>query len=60
MNSTVEPTTRCRFGEGQYQLDAFPEENRNPFSDHNYYVSVNSEQTMAQIMKCVDSGRHCE
>ncbi|PWK83813.1 uncharacterized protein DUF1996 [Lentzea atacamensis] len=44
---------------GQYQLDAFPEENHNPFSDHNDYVNVNSEQTMAQIVKCVNEGRKC-
>jgi hypothetical protein len=28
-----------------------------PFSDHNDHV--NSEQTMAQIVKCVNSGRRC-
>ncbi|MFC3890195.1 DUF1996 domain-containing protein [Lentzea rhizosphaerae] len=44
---------------GQYQLDAFPEENHNPFSDHNDYANVNSEQTMAQIVKCVNDGRKC-
>ncbi|KJK48674.1 hypothetical protein UK23_16365 [Lentzea aerocolonigenes] len=44
---------------GQYQLDAFPEENHNPFSDHNDFANVNSEQTMAQIVKCVNEGRRC-
>jgi hypothetical protein len=44
---------------GQYQLDAFPEENHNPFSDHNDYVNVNDEKTMAQIVKCINDGRKC-
>ncbi|MCX2948925.1 DUF1996 domain-containing protein [Lentzea sp. NEAU-D7] len=44
---------------GQYQLDAFPEENHNPFSDHNDFANVNSDQTMAQIVKCVNEGRRC-
>ncbi|SMC78011.1 DUF1996 domain-containing protein [Lentzea albidocapillata] len=44
---------------GQYQLDAFPEENHNPFSDHHDYANVNSDQTMAQIVKCVNDGRKC-
>ena len=44
---------------GQYQLDAFPEENHNPFSDHHDFANVNSDQTMAQIVKCVNDGRKC-
>ena len=44
---------------GQYQLDAFPEENHNPFSDHNDFANVNSDQTMAQIAKCINDGRKC-
>ncbi|WP_285641940.1 DUF1996 domain-containing protein [Lentzea sp. NBRC 102530] len=45
---------------GQYQLDAFPEEEHNPFSDHNDFANVNSEQTMAKIVKCVNDGRKCK
>ncbi|MGW6441632.1 DUF1996 domain-containing protein [Lentzea sp. NPDC055074] len=44
---------------GQYQLDAFPEEEHNPFSDHNDFANVNSDQTMAKIVKCVNDGRKC-
>ncbi|MDX8148794.1 DUF1996 domain-containing protein [Lentzea sp. BCCO 10_0061] len=44
---------------GQYQLDAFPEENHNPFSDHNDFANVNSDETMAKIVKCVNDGRRC-
>jgi hypothetical protein len=35
---------------GQYALDSFPEENHNPFSDHNDFVNVNSTRTMQQIV----------
>jgi hypothetical protein len=44
---------------GQYQLDSFPEENHNPFSDHNDFVNVNSEQTMTKITDCVNTGKRC-
>jgi hypothetical protein len=44
---------------GQYQLDAFPEENHNPASDHNDFVNVNSDETMAAIVDCVNTGRTC-
>jgi hypothetical protein len=43
----------------QYQLDSFPEENHNPFSDHNDFANVNSDQTMACIAECVNAGRRC-
>ena len=44
---------------GQYALDSFPEENHNPFSDHNDYINVNSERQMAKIAACVNAGRRC-
>jgi hypothetical protein len=44
---------------GQYQLDSFPEENHNPFSDHNDFANVNPDRTMAQIVQCVNEGRRC-
>ena len=44
---------------GQYQLDSFPEENHNPFSDHNDFVNVNSVQTMARIADCINTNRRC-
>jgi hypothetical protein len=44
---------------GQYQLDSFPEENHNPFSDHDDFANVNSEQTMNRIVTCINSGRRC-
>jgi hypothetical protein len=45
---------------GQYQLDSFPEENHNPVSDHNDFANVNSDETMAEIVDCINEGRSCE
>ena len=44
---------------GQYQLDAFDEENHNPASDHDDFLNVNSEELMAEIAGCVNAGRRC-
>jgi hypothetical protein len=44
---------------GQFFLDSFPEENHNPFSDHNDFINVNSEPLMAQIANCINTGRRC-
>jgi hypothetical protein len=44
---------------GQYQLDSFPEENHNPFSDHNDFANVNSTDTMARITACINTGTRC-
>ena len=44
---------------GQYQLDSFPEENHNPASDHNDFANVNSDETMAAMVDCINTGRNC-
>jgi hypothetical protein len=44
---------------GQYALDSFPEENHNPFSDHNDFVNVNSAQTMQRVATCLNKGKAC-
>ncbi|MFI5894934.1 DUF1996 domain-containing protein [Actinoplanes sp. NPDC051513] len=44
---------------GQYALDSFPEENHNPFSDHNDFVNVNSAQTMQRVATCLNKGKNC-
>ncbi|MGC4870075.1 DUF1996 domain-containing protein [Micromonospora sp. DT53] len=44
---------------GQYALDSFPEENHNPFSDHNDFVNVNSAQAMQRIVTCINRGKNC-
>ncbi|WP_433796534.1 DUF1996 domain-containing protein [Actinoplanes sp. CA-252034] len=44
---------------GQYALDSFPEENHNPFSDHDDFINVNSARTMQRIATCINKGRNC-
>jgi hypothetical protein len=44
---------------GQYALDSFPEENHNPFSDHDDFVNVNSVRQMKKITNCLNTGRRC-
>ena len=44
---------------GQYALDSFPEENHNPFSDHNDFINVNSAWTMQHIATCINKGKAC-
>ncbi|GAA4606101.1 hypothetical protein BJY16_005656 [Actinoplanes octamycinicus] len=44
---------------GQYALDSFPEENHNPFSDHDDFVNVNAARTMQRIATCLNKGRNC-
>ncbi|MEV4314749.1 DUF1996 domain-containing protein [Actinocrispum sp. NPDC049592] len=46
--------------QGQYQLDSFPEENHNPSSDHNDFVNVNSDRTMAKIVDCINTSKQCK
>ncbi|AGZ42972.1 DUF1996 domain-containing protein [Actinoplanes friuliensis] len=44
---------------GQYALDSFPEENHNPFSDHDDFINVNSDRQMKKITTCLNTGRQC-
>jgi hypothetical protein len=44
---------------GQYALDSFPEENHNPFSDHDDFINVNSDRQMQRIAACINAGGHC-
>ncbi|GIE91007.1 DUF1996 domain-containing protein [Actinoplanes regularis] len=44
---------------GQYALDSFPEENHNPFSDHDDFINVNSVRTMQRIAACINRGKNC-
>ncbi|MFI1995586.1 DUF1996 domain-containing protein [Actinoplanes sp. NPDC020271] len=45
--------------QGQYALDSFPEENHNPFSDHDDFVNVNAARTMQRIATCINQGKKC-
>ncbi|KZB84428.1 DUF1996 domain-containing protein [Amycolatopsis regifaucium] len=44
---------------GQYKVDSFPEEDHNPFSDHDDFANVMSEQIMDRLVDCVNGGRKC-
>ncbi|GGQ40156.1 DUF1996 domain-containing protein [Couchioplanes azureus] len=44
---------------GQFALDSFPEEDHNPFSDHDDFVNVNSARQMRKIVSCINEGRQC-
>ncbi len=44
----------------QYALDSFPEENHNPFSEHNDFINVNSEALMQRITNCINTGKGCQ
>ena len=44
---------------GQFALDSFPEEDHNPFSDHNDFINVNSDRTMQKIATCINKGKTC-
>ncbi|MFC3448025.1 DUF1996 domain-containing protein [Amycolatopsis speibonae] len=44
---------------GQYKVDSFPEEDHNPFSDHDDFANVMSNQIMDRLVDCVNEGRKC-
>ncbi|NUT45949.1 MAG: DUF1996 domain-containing protein [Saccharothrix sp.] len=45
---------------GQYSVDAFPQEEHNPFSDHDDFANVMSEEIMNRLVQCVNTGRRCK
>ncbi|MBN6036798.1 DUF1996 domain-containing protein [Amycolatopsis sp. 195334CR] len=44
---------------GQYKVDAFPEEDHNPLSDHDDFANVMSNAIMTRVVDCINSGRTC-
>ncbi|MDX3661530.1 DUF1996 domain-containing protein [Streptomyces sp. ID05-26A] len=44
---------------GRYAVDSFPEEEHNPFSDHDDFANVMSQQIMNRLVDCVNNGRKC-
>jgi uncharacterized protein DUF1996 len=44
---------------GQFALDSFPEEDHNPFSDHNDFINVNADRQMQKIATCINKGKNC-
>ncbi|CAM3668076.1 DUF1996 domain-containing protein [Kibdelosporangium persicum] len=45
--------------QGRYKVDSFPEEEHNPFSDHDDFANVMSDQIMNRVVDCVNQGRTC-
>jgi hypothetical protein len=44
---------------GQYKVDSFPEEEHNPFSDHDDFANVMSNQIMNRVVNCINTGKTC-
>ncbi|MEV6238384.1 DUF1996 domain-containing protein [Lentzea sp. NPDC051838] len=45
---------------GDYAVDSFPEEKHNPFSDHDDFANVMSQQIMDRLVNCVNTGKKCK
>lgn len=45
--------------QGRYAVDSFPEEEHNPFSDHDDFANVMSQQIMNRLVNCVNTGKKC-
>ncbi|WP_410638819.1 DUF1996 domain-containing protein [Amycolatopsis sp. lyj-346] len=43
----------------QYKVDAFPQEEHNPLSDHDDFANVMSQRIMNGLVNCVNRGRTC-
>jgi hypothetical protein len=42
-----------------FRLDSFPESTHEPNSDHNDFLNVMSDELMARVVNCVNTGRGC-
>lgn len=42
-----------------FAVDSFPEQRRHPATDHADFINVMPDPLMAQVVNCVNSGRHC-
>ncbi|RSM88675.1 DUF1996 domain-containing protein [Kibdelosporangium aridum] len=45
---------------GQYKVDSFPEEEHNPFSDHDDFANVMSQSIMNRLVNCVNKNKTCK
>ncbi|MGW3645432.1 DUF1996 domain-containing protein [Streptomyces sp. NPDC000878] len=43
----------------RYAVDSFPEQKRDPVTDHGLFVNVMTDRRMEQLVSCVNEGRHC-
>jgi hypothetical protein len=44
---------------GQYKVDSFPEEEHNPFTDHDDFANVMSTGLMNRVVDCINQGKTC-
>jgi hypothetical protein len=44
----------------QYKVDSFPEEEHNPFSDHDDFANVMSQSIMNRLVNCVNKNQACK
>ncbi|MFD8498767.1 DUF1996 domain-containing protein [Amycolatopsis sp. NPDC059657] len=44
---------------GQYKVDSFPEEEHNPFSDHDDFANVMSQAIMNRLVDCLNKNKTC-
>jgi hypothetical protein len=42
-----------------FAIDSFPEDLRNPVTDHVNFIDVMSDELQARIVRCVNEGQHC-
>ncbi|HLZ37654.1 MAG TPA: DUF1996 domain-containing protein, partial [Mycobacteriales bacterium] len=42
-----------------FALDTFPQQHRNPITDHGDFVNVMPDPLMAEVVACLDGGVHC-
>lgn len=43
----------------RYAVDSFPEQMRDPVTDHSLFVNVMTDRRMEQLVGCLNEGRHC-
>ena len=42
-----------------YAVDSFPEEKRDPKTDHGMFIDVMTDRRMSALVGCLNEGRHC-
>jgi hypothetical protein len=45
---------------GQYKVDSFPDEDHDPFTDHDDFANVMSDQIMKRLVNCINTGKTCK
>jgi hypothetical protein len=42
-----------------FAIDSFPEDDRNPITDHSDFINVMTDQQQARVVACINEGRQC-